>query len=222
MNDRDHLTVNMPISGISASQQASSTSPSLSSSAAVNGKPQAEDNGTIHQILRASSHPRVLIAHLFFRSLALVLYLLSGLWSDQTIIFCILVIVLSAFDFWVVKNITGRLLVGMRWWNDADAEGHSSWVFEAKPRDQVNKTDSMVFWWTLYLFTAIWSLLLVFAVIRLKFLWSVIVIVAITLNSANVVGYTKCDRDAKSRFKGFVSQGLMNGMMQNALGSWVR
>eukprot|EP00158_Paraphelidium_tribonemae_P001626 Partr_v1_DN24630_c0_g1_i2_m59747 putative Family with sequence similarity 18, member len=133
MNDRDHLTVNMPISGISASQQASSTSPSLSSSAAVNGKPQAEDNGTIHQILRASSHPRVLIAHLFFRSLALVLYLLSGLWSDQTIIFCILVIVLSAFDFWVVKNITGRLLVGMRWWNDADAEGHSSWVFEAKP-----------------------------------------------------------------------------------------
>ena len=32
----------------------------------------------------------------------------------------IIVVVLSAFDFWTVKNVTGRLLVGLRWWNDFD------------------------------------------------------------------------------------------------------
>jgi hypothetical protein len=32
----------------------------------------------------------------------------------------ILVTVLGAIDFWVVKNVTGRLLVGLRWWSDFD------------------------------------------------------------------------------------------------------
>jgi len=29
----------------------------------------------------------------------------------------ICVLLLSSFDFWTVKNVTGRLLVGLRWWN---------------------------------------------------------------------------------------------------------
>jgi hypothetical protein len=33
-------------------------------------------------------------------------------------------------DFWTVKNVTGRLLVGLRWWNYVDEEGKSIWVFE--------------------------------------------------------------------------------------------
>jgi hypothetical protein len=30
----------------------------------------------------------------------------------------IIVTALSGIDFWIVKNITGRLLVGLRWWSD--------------------------------------------------------------------------------------------------------
>lgn len=35
----------------------------------------------------------------------------------------IFVIILSALDFWTVKNVTGRLLVGLRWWSDYDEKG---------------------------------------------------------------------------------------------------
>ncbi len=35
----------------------------------------------------------------------------------------ILVTLLSAFDFYMVKNISGRLLIGMRWWSDLDQNG---------------------------------------------------------------------------------------------------
>lgn len=35
-------------------------------------------------------------------------------------------------DFWTVKNITGRLMVGLRWWNYVDDDGKSHWVFESK------------------------------------------------------------------------------------------
>lgn len=44
----------------------------------------------------------------------------------------ITVILLLAFDFWTVKNVTGRLLVGLRWWNRVKEDGTSEWVFESK------------------------------------------------------------------------------------------
>jgi hypothetical protein len=33
------------------------------------------------------------------------------------------VMILNALDFWTVKNVTGRLLVGLRWWSDYDEKG---------------------------------------------------------------------------------------------------
>ena len=43
----------------------------------------------------------------------------------------IVVLILSAVDFWVVKNITGRVLVGLRWWNEIMQDGSEKWVFES-------------------------------------------------------------------------------------------
>ena len=34
-------------------------------------------------------------------------------------------VLLSALDFWVVKNISGRILVGLRWWNEINDLGES-------------------------------------------------------------------------------------------------
>jgi len=35
----------------------------------------------------------------------------------------ILVILCVSFDFWTVKNVTGRLLVNLRWWSEIDEMG---------------------------------------------------------------------------------------------------
>ena len=51
----------------------------------------------------------------------------------------ITVILLLAFDFWTVKNVTGRLLVGLRWWNRVKEDGSSEWVFEAKQVRQLGE-----------------------------------------------------------------------------------
>jgi len=34
-----------------------------------------------------------------------------------------IVVVSAAVDFWIVKNLAGRLLVGLRWWIDFDEQG---------------------------------------------------------------------------------------------------
>jgi len=39
---------------------------------------------------------------------------------------------LLAFDFWTVKNVSGRLMVGLRWWNKIEEDGTSTWIFESK------------------------------------------------------------------------------------------
>ena len=70
--------------------------------------------------------------HLLFRVASIIAYLLCGWFSDSFITNFIVIVMLLSFDFWTVKNVTGRLLVGLRWWNYVDEDGNSHWVFESK------------------------------------------------------------------------------------------
>jgi hypothetical protein len=65
-----------------------------------------------------------------FRTLAILLFLFASLFFTNFITIFVVIIVCLSIDFWTVKNITGRLLVGLRWWNHVDEEGKSQWVFE--------------------------------------------------------------------------------------------
>ncbi len=79
-------------------------------------------------------HPIAAFFHVFFRVTALLVYILaSTLIGDAYFVHIFLTIVLLlAVDFWTVKNVTGRLLVGLRWWNKVDDDGTSTWMFESK------------------------------------------------------------------------------------------
>ena len=80
---------------------------------------------------------------------------------------------LLAADFYYTKNIAGRRLVGLRWWNEVDPAGESRWVFESsEPGTKVvNATDSRFFWMAMYVQPLVWVLMAVVAVFRLQFLW---------------------------------------------------
>lgn len=77
-------------------------------------------------------HPYVTFFHLLFRGASIVTYMLCGWFSDSFITSFVFVVLLLSADFWTVKNITGRLLVGLRWWNYVDDSGVSHWVFESR------------------------------------------------------------------------------------------
>lgn len=61
---------------------------------------------------------------------ALAFYILSALFFDSFVIIFVVTVLLAALDFWVVKNVSGRILVGLRWWNEIDDNGESVWKFE--------------------------------------------------------------------------------------------
>lgn len=84
--------------------------------------------------LSANRHPIASTFHVGFRAASLVWYILSEqfLGSKQFVLSFIVQVLLLALDFWTVKNVTGRLLVGLRWWNEIKEDGTSEWIFEQK------------------------------------------------------------------------------------------
>lgn len=75
-----------------------------------------------------AGHPIACIFTFLFKVLSIVSYLFLGLVFSDVFVF-ILVTVLSGMDFWIVKNVTGRLLVGLRWWSDFTEDGKEIWIY---------------------------------------------------------------------------------------------
>lgn len=68
-------------------------------------------------VIAASSHPIIAMIHIVLKIVVVAVYIIFPFFSDSFFVKEI-VIILAAIDFWIVKNITGRLLVGLRWWVD--------------------------------------------------------------------------------------------------------
>eukprot|EP00308_Calcidiscus_leptoporus_P012921 CAMPEP_0119375406 /NCGR_PEP_ID=MMETSP1334-20130426/35606_1 /TAXON_ID=127549 /ORGANISM="Calcidiscus leptoporus, Strain RCC1130" /LENGTH=224 /DNA_ID=CAMNT_0007393707 /DNA_START=59 /DNA_END=733 /DNA_ORIENTATION=+ len=161
---------------------------------------------------------KVIFFHIFFKAAAVLVYMLSGILLAGSYVFTfVLVTLLSAFDFWTVKNVSGRLLVGLRWWNFIDERGESHWKFESfEDQRFVHPTDSNFFWLGLFLAPLVWLLLGFGAMLTLRFMWFVLVLVAFTCSMINVVGYTKCKKDARSKLSALGGSVLSRGMEMSA------
>ncbi|KAL5535439.1 TVP23 [Sanghuangporus sanghuang] len=151
-------------------------------------------------IFRQSSHPLVLFFLYFFRITALAVYILSGIFTDNYVLSSVIVVVLLAMDFWNCRNVAGRILVGLRYWNQVDDDGESYWVFETRdPSRPANPIDSRMFWVAIYTFPVLWLVLLFISILKLN-TFLPIVLLALIFNVTNAIGFTYADRDAKQRW----------------------
>ena len=62
----------------------------------------------VPRFLQGAAHPGYCMLHIGFKLAALICYLILGILIDDKTFCFLVVIILSALDFWVVKNITGR------------------------------------------------------------------------------------------------------------------
>ncbi|KAK2073607.1 hypothetical protein P8C59_007878 [Phyllachora maydis] len=156
---------------------------------------QQAQPGALHW--RLSSHPITLITFLAFRISSLLVYLLGVIFTDNMVMIFIVTILLLAADFYYLKNIAGRRLVGLRWWNEVDpATGDSKWVFESSDPGAraINATDSRFFWLAIFAQPALWVGLAVLAIVRFKFTWLPLVAIALALTITNSLAFNRCDK----------------------------
>ncbi|GJN92162.1 hypothetical protein Rhopal_005192-T1 [Rhodotorula paludigena] len=185
-------------------------------------------------IWKQSAHPVALFFLYAFRCAAIATYLLCGFFSSSYVFSTVLVVVLLSLDFWTVRNVSGRVLVGLRFWNQVDEDGTSYWVFESRSPDQpANAVDAKMFWIAMYSFPVAWVLLLVIGILKFNLSFLPIVMLALVFNLTNTWGYTYAvcsysspsrgsrDRDAKRRWATGMAAGGMLGQVGGLGGSIV-
>ncbi|KAG0725386.1 Golgi apparatus membrane protein TVP23 B [Chionoecetes opilio] len=150
---------------------------------------------------------------------------MCGIFSTSFIGPFILIVLLLSLDFWTVKNVTGRLMVGLRWWNYIDDEGQSHWVFEAK-KGRVSTMEVRVFWVALVVFPVFWSIIFFIAVVFSKFQWAIVVLIALTLTGSNLYGYVRCklgkSDSISDSFKNMASGLVQKQMISNVANMFTR
>ncbi|KAJ7636022.1 Golgi apparatus membrane protein TVP23 [Mycena polygramma] len=182
-------------------------------------------------IFRQSAHPLALLFLFLFRTAAITVYLLSGFVTNNYVLSTVAVVVLLAMDFWNCRNVAGRTLVGLRFWNQVDEDGESYWVFESRdPSRPANAVDSKMFWIAIYVFPLLWVALFIVSLLRFKLTFVPIVVLALVFNITNAVGFTYADREARQRWANSVSSGwglgglgglggqLISGAVQKGVG----
>ncbi|KAF2132650.1 golgi apparatus membrane protein-like protein tvp23 [Dothidotthia symphoricarpi CBS 119687] len=173
---------------------------------------------------RLSAHPITLLTFLFFRISSLLVYLLGlQLLSSNFVLIFIVTILLLAMDFYYLKNIAGRRLVGLRWWNEVDnTTGDGRWVFESADPDvrEVNATDKRFFWLALYAQPVLWVVLAVVALVSLEFIWLTLVVIALVLTVTNTLAFSRCDKFSQA--SGFASNAMYgSGLARNLAGGMI-
>lgn len=140
--------------------------------------------------------------HILFKVGALVCYIAGRHILGNYVLTFITTVVLCAFDFWTVKNVTGRLLVGMRWWNDIKEDGSSEWYFESiADESSIDAKDRSIFWGALYVWPLLWLIFMILNFLSFTWDWLLLISMAFGFAASNVVGYWKCSKDQKRQMR---------------------
>lgn len=117
-----------------------------------------------------------------------------------------------AVDFWFTKNISGRLLAGMRWWSFVKDDGSSEWKFEAMTKEQqdslLNSKDVNIFWKSLYIYSLFWLLCTIYNLLTLDANNFILCAIAATFATSNLLAYRKCAK-AKNEISALTAVKLM-------------
>ncbi|KAL7719732.1 hypothetical protein QTN25_002857 [Entamoeba marina] len=165
-----------------------------------------ENNAQQNQVIEKTSlHPIVSGLHITLKVIPLVAYVLFFLFmSGYFVIPFSICLCFTAIDFWVTKNINGRLMAGLRWWNQVNDDGTSAWIFEAledKQKVRLSYVEMMIFWISLLAAPIAWfaTMFLCFVVVRINYLG--LALIGFVMTGLNLIGFIVCARGSRALLK---------------------
>lgn len=145
---------------------------------------------------RRTSHPILALFLLILKLVPVFAYIFGPIFFSNTIYTFSLVLISSCVDFWFIKNVAGRILLGLRWWNGDDPFGNDGWVFESfDNREIATSFDKFFFWKSLTLSCSFWFVLLISKLISFSLFWGMLVSICFGLNATNFYGYSLCHKE---------------------------
>ena len=169
-----------------------------------------EKENDITSAIKNSSNPKVAFTTILLKILALASFILLSLFTSNEAIVMLVVILLTAADFWYTKNISGRILVGLKWYTYIDsATGYEKYGSYIK-NEKKTGSDPKIFWISLYASTGGWVFFFVWELIRLKFMWASISFIAAFINFTNTYGYMRCSKEQEKVIKNLITNVAKN------------
>ena len=160
----------------------------------LDGEPAPQQESMFPGVIAQSSSPMTAAIHIILKIAIVAAYLILPFITTPFNVLMIVVIA-AAVDFWIVKNLSGRLLVGLRWWIDFNESGEETWKSECKVDERSNSAASdKAFWWTMVLFTLIWVLLSVINVLKIDLTQITICLFCLSLLAFNLYSYYRCSK----------------------------
>ena len=156
--------------------------------------------------LQHATNPGIVLFTLLFKALAVICFLILGIFGVSDALIFIIVVILNAFDFWFVKNVSGRILVGLRWWNEVKDDGTEVWIFESDHEKRATSIDTTLFWTSLYVTPCLWGVFLVIELFGLSLMWFLVCLISFVLTFSNTVGYYKCSGEQKKKISNFLAE----------------
>ncbi|PAV87184.1 hypothetical protein WR25_02390 [Diploscapter pachys] len=167
--------------------------------------------------LKLFRKPHIVIAHIAFKGGALFFYFFANFYTNSFIVQFLTILTLLSMDFWTVKNITGRLLVGLRWWNFVDANGVNHWKFESsKDPSRFAIIDRQIFWLGLVAGPVAWAFFVMTAFMTFRFEWMIVALIGFGMNFANLYGYLRCRWADPNQFTNAVSKWAFLSMLRRS------
>ena len=159
--------------------------------------------------VKNSKNPLICIFHMLFKACAIFSFIFGGIFFNSVFIF-IIVSVMTVFDFWVVKNISGRYLVGLRWWTSLDEKGKEKWIFESFDTEiKVDAIDYYFFWYGQLGNTLFWMALFCLKVLTFSVFWGLLCGISLSLSAINLYAFYKCNKDYQNKFKSAMGNAII-------------
>ena len=105
-----------------------------------------------------------------------------------------------------MKNVSGRILVGLRWWNEVRDDGTEVWIFESDHEKRATSVDTTLFWTSLYIAPTFWAVFLIIEFIGLSLMWTLVCLISFVLTFSNTIGYYKCSGVQKKKISNFLAE----------------
>ena len=169
-----------------------------------------QNRSSITNFYRNSSHPFICIFTFIFKIAAFIIYIIISFFTNQKGLVYLSVILLGSVDFWITKNVSGRFLVGLRWWNEVKKDGKEVWIYESKNEKTEATADKSVFWTSLYVNAGGWAILFLFKLITLSITNAIIAFTMLMFAGINLYGFFKCSKEQQGKLNKLGTKAVSN------------
>ena len=171
---------------------------------------QEKSRTSITNFYKNSAHPFICLFTFIFKIAAFIIYIIISFFTDQKGLIYLSVILLGSVDFWITKNVSGRFLVGLRWWNEVKKDGKEVWIFESKNEKTEATADKSVFWTSLYVNGGGWAILFLFKLITLSITNAIIAFTMLMFAGINLYGFFKCSKEQQGKLNKLGTKAVSN------------